>query len=366
MKLLAREIPIDYLLVLRGCAALGVFSGHLAALGPISIGAVVTKGQWNYTPHAEPFETWRSVLEILTPLLGLNFVVLFFVQSGFLMGKVFFDRRYDAENGKFEFYWARYLRLAPLLYVNLVVCAFFYKYADVAPLKLAADFLFLNNFTGPSVNGVTWSLSHEMQYYLVAPFVFMFCKRHIGWLLAAIAAAFVIGQFAPPFGYTYAFLVGFGVNLMPKRIVTARAKHVGLIVGLLVLHLGFNSLMFAHFETAAVLLATIASAALVYVCEQQSNAPSSMLLRWGVLTGYLTFGFYLWHYVVIRTFTDTILGWTSALTDTPWAATMIFHGLELVTALPVSYGLAWLSFVFIESRFRPGLYAGVHPSRASS
>ena len=37
--------------------------------------------------------------EILTPLLGTNFVILFFVQSGYLMGKVFADGRYDATAG---------------------------------------------------------------------------------------------------------------------------------------------------------------------------------------------------------------------------------------------------------------------------
>lgn len=36
---------VDYLLILRGCAALGVFLGHMAGIGPLSIGAIVSKGE---------------------------------------------------------------------------------------------------------------------------------------------------------------------------------------------------------------------------------------------------------------------------------------------------------------------------------
>jgi peptidoglycan/LPS O-acetylase OafA/YrhL len=89
--------------------------------------------------------------------------------------------------------------------------------------------------------------------------------------------------------------------------------------------------------------------------ERQTSA----LLRWAMLTGYLTYGFYLWHYVIIMTIATPLTSWASALTSIPWLATTIFHALELALALPLSYCFAWLSFVIIESRFRPGLYAGL-------
>src|SRR5579883_95317 len=364
MKLPARGASIDHLMVLRGIAALGVFLGHFAGIGSLSIGAIVTKGPWNYLPHDKPFETWRTVVEILTPLVGLNFVILFFAQSGYLMGKVFFDARYDARSGKDAFYWARYLRLAPALYVNLVLCALFFKYADDAPLPMIGDFLFINNFTGRGINLVTWSLSHEMQYYLVAPFVFLLCHKRPILLVVLVAATFWLGQMYPPFGFVFAFLTGFGVNLVPKREISPAQKQVGLVIGLIVLHLGFNVLYFYHQASEAVLLAAMTSAALVWLCEQPSREEhQAPVLRQLMIVGYLTYGFYLWHYPILRTFADLFFGWVQALAMPSWLATLTFHALELGVVLPLSLGAAYCSFVLIEARFRPNLYSPIQRHR---
>lgn len=364
MKLPARGTPIDYLMVLRGIAALGVFLGHFAGIGSLSIGAIVTKGPWNYLPHDKPFETWRTVVEILTPLVGLNFVILFFAQSGYLMGKVFFDARYDAKSGKDAFYWARYLRLAPALYVNLLICTLFFKYADDALLPMFGDFLFINNFTGQRINLVTWSLSHEMQYYLVAPFVFLACRRRPILLLALVAGTFWIGRLYDPFGFVFAFLLGFGVNLLPKSKASSTEKQIGMAIGLLVLHLGFNVFYFYHQRSAAILLAAMTSAALVWLCEQPSpQERKAPFLRWIMIVGYLTYGFYLWHYPILRTPADPLLSWAQDLTSTQWLATLIFHALELIIVLPLSLGAAYCSFVLIEVRFRPSLYSPIERAR---
>jgi peptidoglycan/LPS O-acetylase OafA/YrhL len=368
MNFLKKSAPIDYLMVLRGAAAIGVALGHLAGIGALSIGAVVTKSRFSYVPHAEPFETWRTMVEILTPLVGLNFVILFFVQSGYLMGKVFFEGRYDAVSGKRHFYWARYLRLAPALYVNLVICALFFPGANNNPTMMLGDFLFINNFTGRGINLVTWSLSHEMQYYLIAPFVFLAFRKvsavRVTGLVALIVAAFLIGQHIDQFGYIFCFLAGFGVNLLPKPAVSPRTKKIGLAIGLLTVHLGFNLLYFYHQNTAAIVLTTLAAAALVYVCEMRSQAEhGSVGFRFGMMTGYLTYGFYLWHYVIIRTLGPYFDSWARAVTSIHWAQTAIYHGLELAIAIPIAYVFAWFSFVFIESTFRPRLYQSGTPGR---
>lgn len=360
--ILKPDAPVDYLMVLRGAAALGVALGHLFGLGSLSLGAVVSKGQYNFVFHAEPFETWRTVLEILTPLIGLNFVILFFVQSGYLMGKVFFDGRYDAARGRWRFYRARFLRLAPALYVNLFFCALFFRYADTDPTKLLGDVFFVNNVTGVGINPVTWSLSHEMQYYLVAPFVFLaFRSRSTTTniaFLALLVVVYALCQWVPGLPYVYCFLVGFGVNLVPKPTLTPLTKKIGLVVGLLVVHLGFNVLHFHHRVAEAVLVATLASAVLVYVCEAKAPAErGGRWLRFGMWTGYLTYGFYLWHYVVIRTLAEYLEPWARAIAGIDWLRTAMFHALEVAIALPLSYAIAWLSFVLIESRFRPQLYA---------
>jgi peptidoglycan/LPS O-acetylase OafA/YrhL len=364
MKLPGRGAPIDYLMVLRGAAVIGVFLGHVAGIGALCIGAIASRGPWGYVPDHEPLETWRTVVEILTPLLGGNFVTLFFVQSGYLMGKVFFDGRYDATSQKGAFYWARYLRLAPALYVNLLICALFFKYADNAPLMMIGDVLFINNFTGRGINLVTWSLSHEMQYYLVAPFVFLVCRNRPALLLVLIALTFWLGQMYAPFGAVFSFLLGFGVNLLPKPAASPTEKQIGLVIGLLVLHLGFNVLLFHRHHAAAFLLASAVSAVLVWLCERPSPEERQAPFLHGMMTmGFLTYGFYLWHYPILRTLAGPIEQWVQAVTSTPWLATPLFHAIELVLVFPLSLAAAYGSFVLIEARFRPSLYSSIERAR---
>jgi peptidoglycan/LPS O-acetylase OafA/YrhL len=364
----SRHEPVDYLMVLRGSAAIGVVLSHLLSIGALSIGAIVTNGQYMYVPHAMPFETWQSVLEILTPIVGENFVILFFVQSGYLMGKVFFDGRYDANNDKRAFYWARYLRLAPLLYFTLIICIGLYRFADLSPLKMAGDFLFITNFTGRGINLVTWSLSHEMQYYLIAPFVFLAFRRAgrkaLVGVIVLVIFTFLIGTYIPPFAFVYAFLAGFAVNLIQKRSTSVRVKRLGLVLGLLVLHLGFNVLHFINFPDLARALTVLIAAWLVNLCERPAEEEAApMILRVCVLTGFLTYGIYLWHYVIIMTrasdFADLARETAAAVGFGFWATVALFHTMELVVVLIGSYLLAYTTFILIEARFRPTLYSGI-------
>lgn len=363
-----RREPVDYLMVLRGAAAIGVLLSHVFCIGGLSIGAIVTNGQYMYVLHQEPFEAWQTVVEILTPLLGQSFVILFFVQSGYLMGKVFFDGRYDASSGKRGFYWARYLRLAPLLYFNLVICIGLYRFADLSPIKMVGDFLFITNFTGVGINAVTWSLSHEMQYYLIAPFIFLAFRRADGKALAGalalVVVTFLIGIFVPPFAFVYAFLAGFTVNLLPKRPTSVGMKRLGLLLGLPVLYLGFNGLSFIHLPDLAGGLTVLVASWLVHLCERPAKEKSApMILRVFVLTGYLTYGIYLWHYVIIMTrasdFADLARSIAGALGLRFWQTVFLYHAMELIGVLIASYILAYATFILIEARFRPTLYSGL-------
>src|SRR5258708_30411222 len=67
----------DYLMVVRGAAVVGVALGHIFTIGGGSLGAFVSKGPYGFRFHTEHYEWWRSLLQIATPIVGLNFVVLF-------------------------------------------------------------------------------------------------------------------------------------------------------------------------------------------------------------------------------------------------------------------------------------------------
>jgi peptidoglycan/LPS O-acetylase OafA/YrhL len=150
-----------------------------------------------------------------------------------------------------------------------------------------------------------------MQYYLIAPFVFLLFGRRsvlrVTGLFILIGLTFYLGRQFEPMGFVFAFLIGFFVNLLPKLNTTPNLKKIGLVVSVLIVHLGFNYLYFYHLPSSAIVVAALASAAGVYICESRSmEERPGLILRWGMLTGYLTYGFYLWHYVIIRSLEDRL------------------------------------------------------------
>jgi peptidoglycan/LPS O-acetylase OafA/YrhL len=80
-----------------------------------------------------------------------------------------------------------------------------------------------------------------------------------------------------------------------------------------------------------------------------------------VFTGYLTYGIYLWHYPIIMTrwndFAEFSQRVAKDLNWGLWQTMVMFHSLELVFVIVLSYVLAYTTFVLVEARFRPSLYS---------
>ncbi|WP_341911770.1 acyltransferase [Ferrovibrio terrae] len=374
--------PLDYLLILRGIAIIGVLLGHAFGIGEYSLGTFISQSTVGVFIHGNQHK--NSILDalfVLTPLLGTNFVILFFVQSGYLMGKVFHEARYDvSKHGIAAFYKNRYYRLAPLLYFNLAICIGLYG-ASVLSLKtLLGDLFFVNNFTGRSINLVTWSLSHEMQYYLVAPFVFWaFGHRRFGLplCLVAIAAAWWLtstwrhGEY---FQYVYAFLAGYAVNLVIRLRsfqVNEGLKLTALFSGALVIHLFYNWLELNGQRSYAQFIVVIASVATVYVveCRSEDTLGARYRLyrhaaRFMMLTGAISYSLYLWHYPLIMSRTGQFAVWTEHIAErigivTHWNKVLLFHSIQLGFILPLAYAISIATFTLLERKFRPNLYKSV-------
>jgi peptidoglycan/LPS O-acetylase OafA/YrhL len=110
-------------------------------------------------------------------------VDVFFVLSGFLIGRILLRQ---VRNGRVDyrgFYVRRVARIVPAYYLVLTVAAivlsrlptFAPLYATLSSRDLVAgglkDALFLNNYlrSGPDVMGWAWSLCVEEHFYLVLP-----------------------------------------------------------------------------------------------------------------------------------------------------------------------------------------------------
>ncbi len=155
---------IDPLLVVRGLACLVVILFHCAV--PRSL--IVYK-DYNFT--------WLLLGD------GIVAVWVFFCLSGYLMGKAFYTQRYiPTVNGIIQFFINRALRIFPLYYFAVLVQSIF-VYPEVLRPGNWAEILRIMTFTYTfpvpffdastyHFNGAFWTISTEVQFYLMVPFIY--------------------------------------------------------------------------------------------------------------------------------------------------------------------------------------------------
>lgn len=144
--------------ILRGFAALSVVAIHIIELLP-----------WTDFPVSNPFFLWLRI--------GWMGVDLFFVISGFvifnsLLGQM---KRNDGKVSWRDYWTRRFRRIAPLYALTSLVFIFFVKpemmFEANAWFNYLTHVLFVHNLfltTHGGINGPTWSIGTEMQFYLIA------------------------------------------------------------------------------------------------------------------------------------------------------------------------------------------------------
>ena len=356
-----RETPvyIDNLLALRGLCALGVLLVHSLGASDLSFRHYV-ENDWAFGALSQ------QIVASLTPTTGKNFVLFFFVHSGYLMGKVFFMDRYALDKaGIMRFYKSRLLRIAPLLYVNLVFCLLFVVSTMPSWKQGLGDFLFINNFTGRNINGVTWSMSWEMQYYLVAPLVFMcFCIPSSRNLILVLCLAVFFEVLAnvgitkyPPTEFMFYFLSGFAINLALRQWDVQKfrgsawvAVAGGFFVGNAIYYVLVNNDLPRADETAA-------------MPQEGYGLFRLLVLRFWTWAGILSYGIYLWHLPLLSFINDSAVRVAHALfaalgdVETGWQRMLLFHMVQMPAILVATLLVSLFTFLTVEIRFRPGLYS---------
>ena len=126
----------------------------------------------------EWFEAGEQSWMILAAYCGHFGVNLFFVISGFILALPFAKRAFNHQPapGLKSYYLRRVTRLEPPYILSLLVYYFLAVYqgasaAKLAPHLLASSF-YLHGMTygeHSRINGVTWSLEIEIQFYLIVP-----------------------------------------------------------------------------------------------------------------------------------------------------------------------------------------------------
>jgi peptidoglycan/LPS O-acetylase OafA/YrhL len=260
--------------------------------------------------------------------IGVDF---FFVISGFLISSIMLK---DMELNRFsfkEFFLRRLRRIVPAYYVLLIVVAFVgwytYLYTDIGTLKssLTYSWLYISNIffaNGESYFGAklsenpmlhTWSLSIEMQFYLVLPFVVYWFRKYVltvFLLLIVLLTAYStyqLGLYGNKSSMYFAlisripeFLVGAVYGIIFKSGIDNRRTFNNLFA-----FVSFSILIIcavliteeSNFPGLLAMLPCIAGANLLVI---RNNALSDFLSKKiPVFIGEMSYSLYLWHWPVM-------------------------------------------------------------------
>jgi peptidoglycan/LPS O-acetylase OafA/YrhL len=319
----------------------------------------------NAFPYYKSLDGIRGIAVMMVMMLhsrlmpfGWVGVQIFFVLSGFLITSILL-RQTDRPFSLFirRFYWRRGLRIWPLYFLFLLLCAIGYFIWQVPENWLTARAwlaTFTYNFGRISPQfadsdyvGHFWTLAIEEQFYLVWPFACFFLpqnyfRRFVSFVILAgpvfrylAGIYFVKHGYAPenvakavdslPTSHVDAFASGTLIAVMPnglrERLAGSSSVIFFLVLGITIIaglvqtwcmrtnglppnwqRLGYGDVMYYREYIWAFSLLNLTSAALIF-CAMQNNAISRSL-AWRPLAyvGLISYGLYVWHLPLMRVF----------------------------------------------------------------
>lgn len=332
------------------------------------------------------FATTPLTRFILPPVIfGWWGVDLFFVLSGFLITGILLETR-EAPNRARAFYARRTLRIFPIYYLCLAIlwglCSHSEWVRSMLPYNAAVDktayLLYLQNWIPlwhgfviqPSLLGHFWSLAVEEQFYLIWPWivwrtspklVLRLCV--VGVACALLLRVVLVGHFGPHLwihcltitrgeglliGSALAVLNSAGNRINPKLLIAMASGGASIIVFVILRDPTELSNTDAGPYMYTICVSGLALLFGALVGASQFEVP---FLTRGVKTGWLrsfgkySYGLYVYHiplFYAINHLIKKLFG-----SRLPFSTR---HALiELALLIGITYGVAWLSFRFIES-----------------
>ncbi|MFO1315365.1 MAG: acyltransferase [Burkholderiales bacterium] len=304
---------------IRGFAVLLVFCVHAAGNGAaVALGVDFERAHFTALPTVGE----RALFWLYASHHG---VFLFFVLSGFLIGRMWWPR---PAMPYATFAWRRTLRIYPAFALAFVASlAFAYASGTWTPpdlARVAGNALFLNGLPGGSVvpfNIVTWSLFYEMTFYLAFP-AFALAAVALGpragsalWAIPLGATLVAVARGADGLVLCWALLfagVALAVHEAPVRALAARLP-AGAVLGVYV-----AVTTAALFETMPPAPAIVAFGAATVMLVAKSLAPGNAV-AWLFLRrplralGRISYSFYLVHWMLVVLAARAVAGHVGAL-----------------------------------------------------
>ena len=323
---------------------------------------------------------------------GFLGVDLFFVLSGFLItGLLLNEFEHTGSISIRKFYMRRVLRLGPALALYLIACVTVAYYSHQISLQrqlklIAYALLYSTNWRMAfdwdpvlDTTAIIWSLSIEEQFYLVWPLLLFGClalrlkRKFIGVGLGLVIIIICLHRNS---------LLAEGTNLT-RLYYGTDTRADALLVGCLTALVPFQRLSSRWFVRAAAMIGaglflyltsvvkftdewlyrggfTVVALLAGLVIVAAANAPPrplSIALCWFPLRwfGRISYGLYLWHWLVIKTTTLYYIGYWE-----PWAKLALAVGISAA-----SYYVVEVRFNKLKTRFisrRPDSAAATLPT----
>jgi peptidoglycan/LPS O-acetylase OafA/YrhL len=329
---------------------------HMPGLDGLRAVAVVAVLLFHAFPHALPG--------------GFIGVDIFFVLSGYIITKTYFDRLRTGQVSLTQFYIKRFRRLAPV-YILVLLLTTVAAYLLVNPLylknfseSLAAQPFYLQNiifwqqgdyFDSPLTKPLlhTWSLAVEEQFYLLYGLLILWVRKNrslsirlLVLLLALFAigsfgANYVISQISPKTSFfwlptrIWELAIGVVLGLTNKQVPGPAApylKWTGLTAIIAAIGLYGEGAAFQGIQAAIACAGTAAVIAAVAALQRPDRLLDQALIAY---IGKTSYSLYLWHWPIISIATIcldhdlTTLQATGALTLTCFCSALSYRYVEV-------------------------------------
>lgn len=345
MKNKSSNGKINSLMGLRFLFALGIFIHHFDMFSDMNI---------------PDYDKFKSIF--FEGFIGVNF---FYILSGFIISYCYMEKMRQKEIGPGEFIFKRFARIWPVHILTFIIAIISYtssftalfSKAGIINLAMMQSYIPLDGYAF-NFNGVSWSLSTEMFFYISFCFLVFLPEKYIRYLFGILVSImFVcffqgINNIQNPLWFIYInpgfriidFLAGILINqLFAKNnfknlsIKQATSLEIGSLVFLLIMfYLGVKQSfsVFLRYDLYYLLPISV----LVYVFAINRGIVSKILgNRFLVYLGECSFTFYMIHQIILalikRNFYNEI---TSMVEVFKWG------GLALIITLILSICLCHL------------------------
>lgn len=360
-----------------------VVNYHVPVLDGLRGLAVLLVFLYHFAPEIVPF--------------GWTGVDLFFVLSGFLLTGKLVDSL-GGEHYFSRFYMRRILRIVPLYFVVLILAL--YILPPLLPSFRTDSFLSQVNAIGYFVTFTLnirmalydflphmmfwhlWSISTEMQFYLVWPFVVLFVGTRVRLFLliltglvflAVITRIYLVDVFPYPASAAYvlsisridSFAIGGIVYVLYSNGQLLRGRNplwgalCLCVIGILIVHFQTEKSIWSHRELPVqyfgITLNAIFWACILGLLVIGRSTTGFLNTSFMKLIGQYSYGIYMFHFPIkLLIFQIIDPGLREA------GSSVITRILWTIAAFGLTWVLAWLSYTFFESRF---LSSGKQPAR---